>query len=94
MSPWGVCNTSVNVRKHKFIINEARKKNEIIMLMDCLCQTAHNTAAKAEKVFGNLVVDFNIEQFLFDLYFILTNYPTNPCCLNFQVFVAKKLRKF
>ena len=42
-------NTSVNVKTNIFIINEARKKNDIIVIMDCLCHMAHNTAAKEKK---------------------------------------------
>ena len=67
---FGVDNTSVNVGRHKFLIAEARQKNEHIALMGCPCQIAHNTARKSTKAFCNhLLEHFDVEELLRDIYF-------------------------
>ena len=37
--------------------------------MGCPCHIAHNTARKATKAFVKIVDDFDIEEFLVDIYF-------------------------
>ena len=65
--PWsnciafGVDNTSVNVGRHKFLIIEARKKNEHIVLMGCPCHIVCN----------HLLEYFDVEELLVDIYFHL-----------------------
>ena len=74
--PWsnctafGVDSTSVNIGRHKFLIVEARKKNEHIVLMSCPCHIAHNTAGKSTKAFCNRLLEhFDVEELLVDIYF-------------------------
>lgn len=64
-----VDNTSVNVGRHNSVIVEARKKNEDIILMGCPCHVAHNTASKATNSFVKVANNFDVEQFLVDIYF-------------------------
>ena len=64
-----VDNTSVNVGRHNSIIVEARKKNEDIILMGCPCHIVHRTASKATNSFVKVANNFDVEQFLVDIYF-------------------------
>ena len=64
-----VDNTSVNVGRHNSVIVEPRKKNEDIILMGCPCHIAHNTASKATNSFVKVVNNFDVEQFLVNIYF-------------------------
>ena len=73
--PWsnciafGVDKTSVNVGRHKSLIDEARKKNEHIVLMGCPCHIAHNTARKSTKALCyHLLEHFDVEELLVDIY--------------------------
>ena len=54
---FGVDNTSVNVGRHKYLIVEARKKNENIVLMVCPCHIFHNIARKSTKAFCNHLLE-------------------------------------
>ena len=65
----GVDNTSVNVGRHNSLNVEASKKNEDIILMGWLCHIAHNTASKATNSFVKVANNFDVEQFLVDVYF-------------------------
>ena len=73
--PWSNCivfggdKTSVNVGRHKSLIDEARKKNEHIVLMGCPCYIAHNTARKSTKALCYYLLEhFDVEELLVNIY--------------------------
>ena len=72
--PWfncvgvGVDSTSVNIGRHNSIMTRVQSINPATYFMKCPCHIAHNAASYAAEAFRN-GTDFDVEDFLVDIYF-------------------------